>query len=104
MGKISSIAFAYPSASRERKHGPAGYKDVQSFRPWLRDDFSYRCVYCLKREQWASVRGDFDIEHFVPTSLAPNLHLVYDNLVYACRSCNLRKGNSIVDDPLHFGI
>jgi hypothetical protein len=100
METINPIAFVYPPEARDRKHGPEGYTDVQSFRPWLRDDFSFRCVYCLKREQWASVKGDFDIEHFVPTAVAPDQYLNYENLVYACRRCNLRKSNAMVEDPL----
>lgn len=44
--------FIYPAVPHVRRHGPMGYADVTSFRPWLRDEFSFRCVYCLLREQW----------------------------------------------------
>ena len=46
------IAFRYPPSALVRRHGPAGYSDYASFRPWLRDDFSFRRVYCLIRERW----------------------------------------------------
>lgn len=46
------IPFEYPSAPLVRRHGPVGYLDYSSFRPWLRDEFGFRCVYCLRREQW----------------------------------------------------
>ncbi len=42
----------------------------------------------------------FDIEHFEPVSLAPELKLDYDNLVYACRSCNALKGFNSIRNPL----
>lgn len=100
MAKSSSIAFVYPPNPRERKHGPSGYKDVQSFRPWLRDEFVFRCVYCLKRESWGTAKEGFDIEHFVSSMVAPEKRLSYRNLVYACHECNLRKGSASVDDPL----
>ena len=100
MAKTNSIAFVYPSSPRERKHGPSGYKDVQSFRPWLRDDFIFRCVYCLKRESWGAAKEGFDIEHFVSSMVAPEKRLSYKNLVYACHECNLRKGKASVNDPL----
>jgi len=34
----AGAVFAYPDA-HDRRHGPAGYVDYQSFKPWLRDEF-----------------------------------------------------------------
>src|SRR5258708_6259440 len=48
--------FQYPAAPHVRRHGPQGYADAASFRPWLRDEFTFRCVYCLQREVWGTVR------------------------------------------------
>jgi hypothetical protein len=92
------IAFAYPPAPRDRRHGPAGYSDLASYRPWLRDEFSFRCAYCLIREQWGRVRGEFDLDHFVPQVANPGLRLDYENLVYACRVCNARKAAKRIPD------
>lgn len=39
--------LAYPANSHERRHGPLGYVDYKSYKPWLRDEFTFRCVYCL---------------------------------------------------------
>src|SRR5436309_202187 len=39
--------FAYPHEAHQRRHGPAGYTNYQSYKPWLRDEFAFRCVYCL---------------------------------------------------------
>jgi hypothetical protein len=45
-------AFNYPAEPHLRRHGPRGYADAASYRPWLRDEFAFRSVYCLFREQW----------------------------------------------------
>jgi|SRR6185369_8016637 len=91
--------FTYPSEPHVRKHGPAGYKSYESYRPWLRDEFTFRCIFCLCREQWGLIRGSFDIDHFVPQSQDPAGGLSYDNLLYACRSCNLGKSSNLLPDP-----
>ncbi len=96
---LLSRLFNYDDDHRKRKHGPRGYKDYSGFRPWLRDDFDFRCVYCLNREQWGVLKGSFDIDHFIPREIDPGLELLYDNLVYACHRCNLTKSTSIIPDP-----
>jgi hypothetical protein len=91
--------FTYPSQPHERRHGPLGYAQALSFRPWLRDEFAFRCVYCLIREQWGRLRGTFDLDHFLPVSQYPEQANTYDNLLYACAACNAAKGNRSVPDP-----
>ncbi len=90
----------YPPRQDERRHGPADYARYESYRPWLRDEFDFRCVYCLKREKWGQVTFEFELDHFQPQSLKPRLKLVYSNLVYACRRCNAVKLDQSVIDPL----
>ena len=92
--------FDYPPEPHVRRHGPVGYAERASFRPWLRDEFSFRCVYCLLREQWDRVRAVFDIDHFQATAIRPDLALDYDNLLYACATCNATKRELEVPDPL----
>ncbi len=94
------MIFDYPESRAERVHGPAGYSSYVSFRPWLRDEFMFRCAYCLKRETWGQETGEFELDHFQPQSLAPDRSLDYFNLVYACRRCNSVKLDQSVDDPL----
>ena len=91
--------FDYPLAFHQRRHGPRGYSQPESYRPWLRDEFSFRCVYCLIREQWGRVTGEFDVEHFRPQAMNPELASVYENLFYACGRCNGAKGDRVVPDP-----
>src|SRR5262245_24336085 len=94
--------FSYPPSAHVRRHGPGGYADYESFRPWLRDEFAFRCVYCLNREQWCRVRCQFALDHFKPTAHHPGRALEYDNLVYSCAACNLAKGDRPIPDPLVF--
>jgi hypothetical protein len=92
-------AFLYPGAPHIRRHGPCGYVDVESYRPWLRDEFTFRCVYCLYREQWGRVKAGFSLDHFLPLSVHPEHQRRYDNLLYACAACNRSKGAALLPDP-----
>lgn len=82
-----------------RRHHPAGYGSYESYRDWLRDEFLCRCVYCLKRETWGQVTGEFELDHFQPQAFHPHQGLDYLNLVYACRRCNSIKNDQAVGDP-----
>lgn len=90
----------YPDARSERRHGPSGYAAYESYRQWLRDEFQFRCVYCLKREVWGQITGEFEIDHFQPQVVSPERSVDYFNLVYCCRRCNAVKLDQSIDDPL----
>lgn len=93
-------AFAYPSKPHLRRHGPSGYVDYKSFKPWLRDEFTFRCAYCLVRERWChSGAAAFGVDHLLPKSRRPDLICAYDNLLYVCNRCNSAKRLSEVLDP-----
>lgn len=83
--------FEFPTKPHIRRHGPNGYKDYESYRHWLRDEFMFRCVYCLHREQWYGRGATFHIEHFFPVVEDASGTLEYSNLVYACATCNSAK-------------
>ena len=91
--------FNYPNHVHIRRHAPVGYLDVASFRPWLRDEFNFRCVYCLRRERWEPNTSIFEIDHILPVSHQPERTSDYCNLVYSCAVCNLAKGQNTVADP-----
>ena len=94
------IGFEYPASPHVRRHGPGGYKDYGSYRDWLRDEFTFHCVYCLHREQWYSRNGTFHLDHFVPVSIDPDGKCEYTNLLYACATCNEAKRDIIgLADP-----
>ena len=92
--------FTYPAVPHARRHGPRGYADHESYRPWLRDEFAFRCVYCLIREMWGPFKGVYALDHFLPIAVRPDLAREYDNLLYGCVSCNLSKGSQATPDPL----
>ena len=91
--------FAYPSRPHVRRHGPQGYSEYGQYRNWLRDEFSFRCIYCLRRETWLMTRRDFELDHFLPKSEHPDVGRDYDNLVYACRECNGTKAVKFLPSP-----
>tara|TARA_B110000037_G_scaffold221976_2_gene294882 strand:- start:69 stop:671 length:603 start_codon:yes stop_codon:yes gene_type:complete len=91
--------YAYPSGPHNRRHGASGWSDYQQYRPWLRDEFTFRCVYCLQREQWADMRRAFQIDHFIPQKIRPDLKADYDNLIYLCPNCNSLKSATLLPDP-----
>ena len=86
------MAFTYPHSQHVRRYGPRGYRVYQSYKPWLRDEFDFRCVYCLWRERWCA-DGDqmLSVDHLWPRMPHPERLCDYDNLVYACCQCNALK-------------
>jgi hypothetical protein len=96
------MVFDYPMEPHRRKHGPAGYTDYTSYKEWLRDEFAFRCVYCLARERWyPSGHAGFGVEHVKPKDRPAyrDLICVYDNLVYACNRCNSVKQTNLLLNP-----
>lgn len=94
------MPFSYPPTIHVRRHGPAGYLDYRSYKPWLRDEFSFRCVYCLMRETYYPNEQDsFAVEHVQPQHSAPDRVTDYENLLYACNRCNSWKQIAVLLDP-----
>lgn len=91
--------FTYPTAPHVRRHGPHGYADYASYGPWLRDEFNFRCIYCLLREQWGRTAGLFNLDHFLPTALYAEERGNYENLLYCCARCNAAKADDVIPDP-----
>jgi HNH endonuclease len=85
------LGFEYPVEPHTRRHGPVGYTQSESYRDWLRDEFTFRCVYCLQRETWYGRATSFNVEHSIPVSVDPQKTCEYDNLLYSCSTCNNAK-------------
>ena len=64
--------------------------DYRKYKQSLREDFHHRCGYCGDHEYFRDTF--YEIDHFVPKTLAPDKENEYSNLVYSCRSCNNSKG------------
>jgi hypothetical protein len=101
---VAERVFSYPMGPHRRKHGPCGYRDYESYRDWLRDEFSYRCVFSLAREQWEGRTASFDIDHFEPRATRPDLTCDYDNLLYLAHRVNLVRGKRSLPDPCHVAL
>ena len=97
--KIARRIFAYPDEPHRRRHGPTGYTTYESYREWLRDDYSYRCVFSLVREQWFSRKSNFEIDHLEPQSSRPDLACDYENLLYLTRQMNQVRNKRPLPDP-----
>jgi hypothetical protein len=65
--------------------------DYQALRPYVREDFRKTCAYCLLEETWAAGLENFELDHFRPKSLFPQLALSYYNLYWSCHVCNRLK-------------
>lgn len=95
---MTPFPFQYPLAPLVRKHAPSYPTQWKPYLDWLRDEFDFRCVYCLQRERWGKRRAVFAIDHIVPRE-AGGAPFDYCNLAYACASCNSAKSDSIVPHP-----
>lgn len=96
------MAFQYSGTPHARRHGPEGYIQYETYKDWLRDEFTFRCVYCLERERWyPSGDASFGVDHVLTKGIPAYAHLicVYGNLVYACNRCNSIKQDEILLDP-----
>ncbi|SEP31706.1 HNH endonuclease [Propionispora vibrioides] len=72
-----------------RRDGIATQANYQKYQNYLSEDFHHRCGYCGKKEI-VTTKG-FEIDHFVPETLAPERETDYYNLVYSCFTCNRKK-------------
>jgi HNH endonuclease len=79
------------SALVTRSTVPMGLR-YPEYRQYLRNDFIYSCAYCTMSEAEAQAIR-FTIDHYEPRNARPELLDDYNNLMYSCDECNLRKGN-----------
>ena len=63
-------------------------KDYPLFRSPVRQDFRATCAYCLFEEKWAAGLENFELDHFRPKSLFPQLSFSFYNLYWSCHVCN----------------
>ena len=70
------------------------YAKYESYKPFLREDFQYRCAYCQHHERVFALLRSMTIDHFRPKILFPNLRVEYTNLYYCCGECNTFKADN----------
>lgn len=85
-----SNPYVYGKSRHQRTEKPGQYKNYRSYKPTLRVEFKHRCVYCCAPD--ADRPESYAVEHYLPKKDFPQLECAYENLFYACNSCNTRKG------------
>lgn len=98
-GRVIPEPYSYPPTPHVRRHGPGGWNTYRKYRDWLRDEFTFRCVYCLEREVWRDMRQRMHIDHFEAQAIRPDLKCEYTNLLYLCPACNSQKSDTVLPDP-----
>ena len=73
------------------------YSDYTRYRPFLREDFRFRCAYCLRHEFFVGGEAGCVIDHHRPQHGPfgrPDLISVYENLYWCCVECNSIKSDT----------
>jgi hypothetical protein len=88
---VNEIPFreVHPSRSYTGKE----LKDYKRYKNSLVSDFKNRCGYTYCFDFWFGGHTNFQIDHFKPKSLYPDLETKYSNLVYSCSFINRAKSN-----------
>jgi uncharacterized protein (TIGR02646 family) len=86
-----AVSARATSALVKRSAVPAGLQ-YRDYRKYLRYDFMFSCAYCTMSEAEAQAIR-FTIDHYEPRNARPDLQHEYENLMYSCDECNLRKGD-----------
>ena len=90
----------------KRRSDTPEFSDYQQYKPYLRVDFTFACVYCTTHENEFGGPRSFGIDHFRPKSKTEFRALVnvYTNLLYACSVCNSFKLDDWPsNDPINEG-
>jgi hypothetical protein len=73
---------------RQFKFKPKQFSDYGKYKPYLRLEFLYACVYCDVYECESAGEDNFQIDHWAPQSKFKMLRCIYENLFYSCATCN----------------
>ena len=83
-----------------KRSNPPHFNDYHKYKSYLMNDFSNRCAYCNLFDK--SITTPFEIDHFIPKNAfkteKPDLETDYNNLVYACKKCNIAKSSKFEGD------
>lgn len=91
IGDNGFMLFSYPSSRHTRTESPPHYRDYSAYKPFLRKEFEYHCVYCRMPDTYLQQVDYFSVDHYRPKSIYGTLTNVYSNLYYCCKKCNDRK-------------
>lgn len=79
----------------QRNYFGVELNDYRGYKDSLEIDFAQRCGYTYCQQDWFGGKKNFQIDHFKPKSLHPELTTKYSNLVYSCSYVNRAKSNDI---------
>lgn len=72
----------------------------KTWKPALRTEGHYQCVYCAISESLFGGERNFHVEHYRPKKHFPELTNDFLNLFYSCAICNSFKGSDWPAAPL----
>ena len=79
---------------------PPHFLSYGDYKPYLEKDFGERCAYCNLHSK--RITTPFEVDHFIPRKafkgVRPSLDTDYNNLVYACKKCNVAKSGKFEGD------
>jgi hypothetical protein len=84
------IPFSYPKSRHTRRLRPGPFKKYSEYKPFLREEFEKKCVYCRMPDTMKDYEM-YGVDHYRPKSLFSELLTTYANLFYCCNPCNRRK-------------
>lgn len=92
---MSSLDFRDKTKPPVRTYSGKELKDYKSYKNHLESDFKQRCGYSNSHHDWFGGKRNFQIDHFKPKSIHPELETKYSNLVYSCSYVNRAKSDDI---------
>lgn len=87
------MIFFGPLKRRPTYVGTKGVSGYGRYRDEIAEDCKHRCVYCDHSEKDLGGPPMMELDHLRPQSSFKDLEKSPTNLLYACRSCNGKKGN-----------
>ena len=76
------------------------FDDYHDYKDYLKKDFHERCAYC--NLSMRNITSFFETDHYIPRKEFetewPDLDTDYNNLMWACRKCNLAKSSQFKGD------
>lgn len=92
---MSQLNFRDTEQQPQRKYSGKELKDYKGYKDALEKDFYSRCGYTFCQQDWFGGKRNFQIDHFKPKSIHPELETKYSNLVYSCSYVNRAKSDDI---------
>jgi hypothetical protein len=85
----------FRDTSPSRNYTGKELTDYKRYKDSLEKDFCKRCGYTYCQQDWFGGKRNFQIDHFKPKSIHPELETKYSNLVYSCSYVNRAKSDDI---------